>query len=325
MVALDTPGKMGWGIPSESSRVNLRNEAAAIGKLAAETNMVCAAVDAIGGSEPNPKIFETIKSKFKFDEGWDFRVAEEMLYGAELTFNQNIGNCVGASHGMLLSARSAHEIVAKGDPEEPLGLKNLAIPFVPFSYGVGRWVGGMLGPGDGSYCGAQMEGTLKYGFLPCNTEGLSEAYSDLPQGTSSVGRLFGKSKSEIQKWTDKASKFTMAEAPKVRDVEDAKVLVTQKYTPLQICSGWGFRFSHFDSKYGINIYKPGGSWSHSMQIIAIFAIKGAWFVVVRNQWGKTHKDGMTFTITIDDFARWLKSAECLGIGELKTAEANPGF
>ena len=109
---------------------------------------------------------------------------------------------------------------------------SLAVPFIPYSYGVGRMVGGMLGPGDGSYCGAQIEGTMKHGFLPCFAEGLDKyagsGDDDLPQGTSNAGRLFGKSKKEIELWTAKAADFDLVEAPKCESADDAKTLVADK-------------------------------------------------------------------------------------------------
>lgn len=324
------PELFGWGKKHLQAQQNLVLEARSIEKLNDATGIVCSTVSSTGATQEfAPEMEKLIRSKFKFDKGWDFRVAEQMLYKALLTFFQNIGNCVGASHAMLIAARIAHEVFAVGDAEDPLGQANLAIPFVPYSYGVGRLVGGMLGPGDGSYCGAQIEGTMKYGFLPCFIPGLEKyagSGSDgLPQGTASAGRLFGKSKNEIEKWTDKAAEFKLLEAPKCTSADDLIIGVTEKYIPYQICSGQGFAFSHKD-KNGINVYIPSGRWSHSMQIVAVFMINGQWYVTVRNQWGpNAHKDGMTFDITIETFAKWVRSAECIGIGSIQGLPSNTGF
>lgn len=327
------PKEMGWGQVDLGLDQNRLVEA----KLQNELPVLCSAGETAGASAIIPSIEQTIRSKFKFDEGWDFMVAERMVYKLgdteTLMIPQNMGNCVGDSHCCLLASRIAHEILAEGDPEDPLGYGDLAVPFIPYSYGVGRWVGDMLGPGDGSYCGAQIEGTMKYGFLPCFTTGLKEAYGDLPQSSTSVGRLFGRSKSEISKWTDKAAQFDLLEAPKCESAEDLKTLIVNKKVPIQICSGWGFAYDGFDNKYGVHLYRKSGSWSHSMQLVACFAIKGQWFTVIRNQWGQDqHKGspeigipGGCMVITIELFERWVQSAEAIGIGAIKGLPANPGF
>lgn len=315
------PGKMGWGKKSETLARIRSVEKRMLDQVACRV----LAKEATPAGQMLPKVEAKIRAKFQFDEGWDFTVAELMVYKAVLTFLQNIGNCVGASHVMLVAARIAHEILADGDAEEPLGQGDLAMPFAAYSYGVGRWAGNMLGGGDGSYCGAQIQGTQEHGFLPCFTPGL-EIYSELPQGTATVGRLFGRSLTEIKKWTAKALPFDLLEAPVCTSADDCKLLVVEKKIPLQICSGQGFAFWKVDPTTGINLYRPSGSWSHSIQIVACFAIKGRWFVKVRNQWGvDAHRDGMTFTITLEDFARWIKSAECIGIGQIQGLPSNPGF
>lgn len=297
---------------------------------------VIVAGDAIGAGTMLPTIEKKIRSLFMFDEGWSCLVAEQLVYeladAITLMIAQNIGNCVGASHAGLIASRYAHEILALGDAEERLGVGNLAMPFIPYTYGVGRWVGNMLRGGDGSYCGAQIEGTMKYGFLPCFTPGLDQFDGTLPQCSASVGRQFGKSKSLLQEWSAKAVQFDLLEAPRCTSADDAKELIAGKQIPLQICSGQGFVYDRFDEKYGVHLYRPGGRWSHSMQLVACFAIKGQWFIVIRNQWGmNAHKGspeigvpGGCMVITLETFAKWIRSAECIGIGSIKGLEANPG-
>ena len=321
----------GWGHPEKSVDQNLGLERESMDSVVG----VCSTGDAIGASQPLPGPLAKVRAKFKFDEGWNFLVAENILYemadGVTLMVTQNIGNCVGDSHCCLLAERIAHEIVLAGDLEAPLGKGNMAVPFIAYSYGVGRMEGGMLGPGDGSYCGAQMAGTMKWGFLPSDTPGL-DVYGSLPQGSASAGRLFGRSKAEIMKWTDKAKPFGLAEAPRCKSADDLVTGVTKKFMPYQICSGWGFKYSHYDAKYGVHIYVRGGSWSHSMQIVAVFCIKGQWFVVIRNQWGQNQFKGSPevgiptgcMVITLETFSSWIRSAECMGIGEIRGRKLNPG-
>lgn len=326
------PDYMGWG---EKKLAVAQNRLAEALSQEALPNVVVAG-DAIGAGAMLPTIENKIRAQFKFDEGWSCLVAEQMVYGlAELItlmITQNIGNCVGASHAALLASRIAHEILALGEAEEPLGQGNLAMPFIPYTYGVGRWVGNMLRGGDGSYCGAQIEGTMKYGFLPCFTPGLDGFDGTLPQCSAAVGRQFGKSKALLEEWSAKATEFDLLEAPKCTSADDAKELIVTKQVPLQICSGQGFVYDRFDSKYGVHLYRPGGRWSHSMQLVACFAIKGQWFIVIRNQWGaNAHKGspeigipGGCMVITLEVFAKWIRSAECIGIGSIKGLESNPG-
>lgn len=336
------PKKFGWGDPELHARKNLAIEWATVEHLAAaKPKLAMDTAGVRGGSQLLPGVEAAIRAQFKFDEGWDMMVAERMVYrlsaSETLMINQNIGNCVGASHCALLASRIAHEILAEGDAEDPLGTGRLAMPFMPYSYGCGRWAGNMLGPGDGSYCGAQIEGTMEHGFLPCFTSGL-ETYagsgeSALPQGTANAGRLFGRSKSEIQKWTDKAAQFDLLEAPRAKNVEDCWDLIVNKKTPLQICSGWAFKYKGFDEKYGVHLYRPGGSWSHSMQLPMAFRIKGQEFYTIRNQWSlSAHKgspeigvSGGCMVIAAEDMARWVKDSETIGIGAIQGLPANPGF
>jgi hypothetical protein len=316
---------MGWG----NLKLNALQNRVIEANLQEALPNVCLAKDA-RVVEMIPSIEAAIRAKFQFDEGWDFAVAEEMVYGLLLWIEQNIGNCVGASHVQALADRIAHEILAMGEAEDPLGAGLLGMPFIPFTYGVGRWVGGMLGPGDGSYCGAQIDGTMKYGFLLCSTPGL-EKYAGsgadgLPQGTASAGRLFGRSKAEIEKFTSAAKDFDLLDAPKCETGDDVHKCIIETKAPVQICSNWGFAFAGKDSATGLNLYKKSGSWSHSMTIRAVFGIKQRWFWRVRNQWGRqAHKDGDTFVIPAELGAQWVKQAEAIGIGAIQGLPQNPGF
>lgn len=336
------PGPFGWG-KEDKNAVQNRIIEQATQQLPNVGKIIRSAKEAIGATRIEAVVENALRSKMQFDEGWDFMTAERICqgYGKNETFmaTQLIGNCVGDSHVGLILCRISHEILAEGDAEEPLGKGHLGAPFIPYSYGVGRWVGDMLGPGDGSYCGSQMEGTLKYGFLPCFTEGLEKYAGDgdaaLPQGTASANRLFGKSQKEIEKWTDKAVNFKMSEAPKAETADEAKILMVEKFIPLQICSDWAFKYKGFDDRYGVHLYTRDTSdeWSHSMQLVMMFAIKGQWFVTVRNQWGYDSHRGSPeigippgcFVITMEEFARWIKDSETMGIGEIQGMPSNPGW
>lgn len=326
-------GHFGWGLETETPDEKLKNEK----ERADSLPFLVTAAEAPAASQLDEAIVKIIKSKFRFDKGWNFWTVEEMVYGIYMMIVQLIGNCVGASHCALLATRIAHEILVEGQPEEALGKLQLAQPFIAYSYGVGRMAGNMLGPGDGSYCSAQMEGTEKYGFLPCSTPGL-DAYAGsgdaaLPQGTASAERLFGRSRSEILKWTEKAVKFKMAKSPRVTTADEVWDMIVEKHIPLQICSSQGFRFKEYDASLDANIYVRGGSWSHSMQLKAAVEKNGRRFVGVGNQWGRqAHKgspglnipDGC-MAVPWEELVPWMRSAEVMGIGEIDGLPSNPGF
>jgi hypothetical protein len=327
-----SPDWMGWGKTTLTADQNQHAEAA----LQDALPFVCGADATRGASAMLPGVEAKIRSFFKFDgPGWDLMVAERLLYGLApdqtLMIPQNMGNCVGDSHACLIASRIAHEVVALGEPEEALGKGQLSVPFIPYTYGVGRWVGGMLGPGDGSYCGAQIEGTETHGYLPCFTPGL-ETYGDLPQSSTSVGRLFGRSRSEIEKWTGKAKSFDLLEAPKCKTAAEAWDLIVTRQVPLQICSGTMPTFWKFDQKYGFPLYRMGTPASHSTQIVGAFEHKGGRFFVGRNQWGyNAHKGapeigipGGCYVFPAEELSKWLPRAECIGLGAIKGLEANPG-
>lgn len=330
------PDYMGWGEKKLQVAQNLLLEA-----VSQEELPLVVASEAVGASAMLPSIEAAIRKFFKFDGlGWDFMVAERLLYGLTLEQTlmilQNIGNCVGASHTALLGSRIAHEVFALGQTEEPLGKLLLSIPFIPYSYGAGRWAGNMLGPGDGSYCGAQIKGSMEHGFLPCSTPGLEKyagsGASDLPQGTASAGRLFGRSKAEIQKWTEKATPFDLLEAPKVKNSDDLWEIMVEKHCPVQICSGVMPTFWKNDSKYG-PLYRMSQRASHSTQIVAAFEHAGQRFFVDRNQWGYGAHYGNPFfgiakgcmVCPMEEFDKWARQGfEALAIGEIQGLQTNPG-
>lgn len=315
--------KFGWGHPGDAPERTLYREKIAFEVFSsANPERYVQACDFSAKEEST--IEKELRKSMPFDEGWSFLPAEKLVYGQELVFNQNIGNCVGASHCLLLAACVAHEILVEGDPEEALGefKTSSPVPYVPYSYGVGRvFIGGNRIRGDGSLCEWQIKGTMDYGFLPSDTPGLT----DVPQGSASTGRRFGSSAAELNKWTDTAKNYDLVTSVVPSSADDCWDLVVNKRRPLQICSGWSFAFWKTDSN-GVNVYRrsPEG-WAHSMQIVAMFTIKGQRYVTVRNQWGKSHKDGMTFTTYFEEFAKWYSQANIASIGELKGRSSKAKF
>jgi len=303
-----------------------------------------------------PKVTRGVKSrKQRYDVGWKEEVAGETWRGHQddkitwrkvrsisqehykgPVFNlevegdhsyvvEGIGNhnCVGYSHCMMLGSRIAYEILVEGDPEDLFddGTHSY-VPYIPYSYGAGRvYVGGNKIRGDGSLCEWQIQGSMEYGFLPCGTPGLEGPY---PQSSERVGRQFGSSKSVLDKYKPEAMKYDLVNSWDIKDVDSAKDAVLVKRAPLQICSNWGFASAGVDNRYGIEIYRRSGQWAHSMQIIGMFLLKGQWFVVVRNQWGRNYHKAPgagvpagSFIIPIELLASWIPNAVVMAIGELQ--------
>lgn len=271
------------------------------------------------------KIIKDILQLRGIDSGYDFTVVEELVYGKDLEPGpQNIGNCVGYSHCMCLASKIAHEIFVEKQPEEPLESQYF-IPFIPYSYGAGRiYIGNnKLGRSDGSNCSWQIEASMNHGFLPCDADRL-DGYDQKPQGTSGTGRLFGSNKSVLDTFHDQAIKFDLVDSTRVTTVDEVKTILTEVYSPIQICSNWGFKAFSYDNERKIWIYKQSGSWSHSMQLIGWLEIKGESFIHVRNQWGRSaHKDCTPviplggFLIGVDTLSQWLPNAYAATIGEIK--------
>lgn len=273
-------------------------------------------------SEPNSAALNKVKATANFDSGYSFSLVEPLVYGKHLTPGpQNIGNCVGYSHCMLLASKIAHEIFVELQPEQPL-TQNEPIPYIPYSYGAGRvYIGGNRLGGDGSNCSWQIQASMEHGFLPCDASGIT---GDIPQGSSSTGRQFGRSKSILDQFRPQAIKFDLVDSTRVYTTDDVKKCLTEIYTPIQICSNWGFRPAVYDDNCKVWIYKASGTWSHSMQLIGWIEIKGKTFIQVRNQWGTSaHKDCTPviplggFLIEPETLSRWLKSAYAATIGEIK--------
>lgn len=316
------PGQMGWEWDQLQTRQKLIVEKTAF----EDSPAACLIGDATPAGAISPAIEKIIRAKFQFDAGWSFHVTDKLVYSIYLMIRQLVGNCVAASHCLLLATRISHEIVGMGQLEEPLGAGMLGVPFIPFSYGVGRDAAGIRGKGDGSTCQGQIEGTREHGFLPCYIAELKQfkgtGDADFPQGTAVANRSFGSSIANCKPWFEYAKKFELTETPLIESADDAYECIAEKKIPIQICSDVGFKHTA-DKKYG-DLYVPGPSWSHSMQIVGALTFKGERFIVVRNQWGdEAHTGnelmgipGGSMVLAFDVADRYIKRSHAVGIGEI---------
>lgn len=327
------PGPMGWEIEIAGAKLE-PNVMLALERRAAERSDLTTIVGMVRGAGEIPELIEkSMRSDMPFDRGWSHYVVERRVYGETLVLEQLVGNCVGAGHVKALARRIAHEIYAMGQLEEPLGTGQKGMPFLPYSYGVGRHEAGIRGNSDGSTCEGQFRGTERWGFLPCFIPGLEKyvggGAAAFPQGTAAANKLFGRSIDEARKWADHAKKFILENTVVIESWEDLwEAVVDKKLSPM-VCSGYGFKFWREDPKYG-PLYRIGGSWAHNMTLPLACEFKGEGFGSVDNQWGEGAHVGNeilgiprgAMAVPAEEIDRLCRGGHCVAVGDisgLKTA------
>lgn len=89
-----------------------------------------------------------------------------MLGGRPPRVYQQTGSCVGAGGAVAYADSMAGDIVYRGDQER------VELPFPYATWGVGRFMGNMGGPGEGSFGSIQGEAVEKWGMLPMDAQGV---------------------------------------------------------------------------------------------------------------------------------------------------------
>ncbi len=258
---------------------------------------------------------------------YNFEVHGDNSYVAD---GLGVHNCVGSAGMRCTSRRMLWESFVLGDPEEIFGTKlpgrDSFAPFAPYHYRAGRKIGG-LNSGDGSFCSAQIKGMKEWGLLPCSAPGLeSDAFPE-PQNTSTY-RRYGNSDSFLRQFAPVAKQFRLLESEKVSDADTLKVLVTEHFKPVEICSMWAFTPDYTHSSWKLRdgqsvvIYKRDRrtSWAHAMSIIAVVEHRGKWFAIIENSWGNAHKNGTWFAVPMELMAQWLPDAEAMSIGDIEMTD-----
>lgn len=329
-----TKDDFGWWFDDtvEAPRATLARDLHVISDLQDDTPEFFTARPA---KEAEPVVLQQVKelmSERGYERGsMDLMLLSEVLFGELMDFpRQIIGSCVASGAMRALATRILWETVVLGDPEEWLGFNfvgqdNIA-PFGPYHYGCGRRRGNMRG-GDGSYCGAQIEGLQKDGFLPCDTLGLNDivgrSAGDYPEPQNSrLYRDFGNWK-HLDKFIDEARKFDLLESERITDV-DREYEAFDEFKPMMVCSGWGFK-PDYKHKDGFWVYKRSGSWSHNMTKAGKrIASDRQGFTKIWNSWGSSaHRDGAFFYIPQELDARWLRNSVVMTIGDLQLRKSKP--
>lgn len=328
MLEADKLGKMGWwldkydnvGVVEDREKRHLDELAAkqpALMTMQAPKVPVQATMDRMVG----------LMKKDGIEDGVDLRYLEKMVYGDFLRWKaQIIGSCVASGGGRAVHARTLVEVALLGQLEKTHGQKIIgrdnAATWMPYNYGAGRWIGGLRG-GDGSFCGAHIQGLQKYGTVRCDTSGLqSDAFPETQ--SSSLYRRWGDDRNLIRQFEDEGTKYRLTESVRCRSFNAVKEQLCVHLKPLMICSSYGFqpwkKHSTWESNgSSVYIYKRSGSWAHNMTLIGCVLVDGEWYLIVRNSWGPTaHRGRDWFAINQSTADNWLRQSGTVAmtIGEL---------
>lgn len=265
--------------------------------------------------------FNRLQAAEGIDDGKDLTIVEKSL-GLDLdeVDAQIIGSCVATSHIVNIGQRSLIEVAILGSDEDLLGKDydgtTSLCPFGPYSYRAGRRIGGLNGMGDGSFCGAQIEGTMRYGYLPCDTPNLQSDFYPEPKSTRTY-REWGARNTLMDRFAGAADQTVLTNSVQCRTTDEAKEQLIDRWAPLQICSSWGFRATNTTLANGHRLWTRRGSWPHSMQVVGIFEVGGRWVAKIRNQWGGFHDGNTFFHVDLNEFDRWIGNSVTMSIGELR--------
>ena len=331
------PGPMGWGLENQTQAERMTSEKVAAERMAREQPSCMFEKPARAPQDSGilTKVMDLQKAD-GIEDGFAFHYLEKAVWGVFLTWlAQTIGSCVASGGMRAVFGRTMVEIFLLGQPEEFFGTEtpninsaNSICTFAPYSYGVGRQIGGIDNGGDGSFCGAHIQGAMQKGYLPCWALGLDKYTDQFPEPLTS--------ESTYKKWGDNsyrtvrnnfdtiAGDFKLTESVPVSDTQKAIEFLKDHKKPFQICSSWGFAPKSKIPGTEFWIYVRSGSWPHNMTVYGAVKIKGNWYIIIKNSWGmNAHKNGDYFLVTAEDFGSWLRAAECRTIGELTLPESMP--
>jgi hypothetical protein len=330
---MSQPGPMGWGLPNVSESELYYLEKQAFEKLA---NIAPQHLMRHAEREPkNTELLKRVEDRVKA-AGWDEGMILPFLF-AEVTkiqpnwLAQKIGSCVASTHLRTTAYRMVAEIFVFHDAEELPGTKlsgtdSLAF-FAPYNYRAGRKLAGINGNSDGSLCLPNVRGAMQFGHLPCNTPGLQSDSFPEPQSEQTY-RRWGANDMLLNQFAAAAVPYKLLESEPVKTPDDSKTLIMQHLKPHNICSMWGFRSTKKklgNGPDGKPIYQwtRSGQWAHSMSVVGIVQINGVWYAIIKNSWGGYHDGSDCFAVEFNEYAAWLRQAECQSVGEIDLTDSGP--
>lgn len=332
----NTPGPMGWGIPSEPETAWVAAEHRTLDELA---NVV---PERLMRSAAKPFNEELLKKVHEIQQANGIEGGFCFLYLAEAVFGnqfewlaQLIGSCVASGDMRTTAYRMLAEVFMFNDPESLPGIDiegpdSLAF-FAPFSYRAGRKEAGINGMSDGSLCVPHIRGKMKFGHLMCSTPGLNSDAFPEPQNQNTY-KKWGADDQLLQQFAAHGKKIVLLESETIKELTDAEQIIVDGMKPANICSMWSFEpdYQHPTWKDAqgnpVWIWKRGSQpWAHNMSVIGYVKVNGSKFVIIENSWGKFHKGRRWFAIPENLFAAWLKQAECQSVGELDLTDNAPAW
>lgn len=216
-----------------------------------------------------------------------------ILYDLELKANngvllprpwQQTGSCVGVGGFRSYCHAICGDIVVRGDLEA-------VIPPFPFmTYGVGRRIAGMNGPGEGSFGGAQAEAIKQFGMLP---------YTDprFPKPKIKDGWIYWTKEQELQ-WSHPRS-WPVKESELKPDAAEHQIQDVTQITSFQgllqaLAQGFGVTTASMfgtrprvEGDYLIGHWND--SWSHQQSWSGYTKhSKYGYIVLFDNQWNDLH-------------------------------------
>lgn len=199
--------------------------------------------------------------------------------------HQLTGCCVGVGGQRSYVNGICGDVVIRGDVEE------IKLPFALATYGVGRFIAGMRGKGDGSFGGAQARAVQEFGLLPID-------YPGLPSPTIKNGWIKYTEQIELQ-WShpsawpirreelqDVAVKYGMTGVTQIKSIPELLQAKAQ---------GQGVTMASMFGTRGARVVGDvlmadwNGSWAHQMSVSGYWKTQqhGLLFCI-DNQWGDTH-------------------------------------
>jgi len=299
----DILGPQGWWLDETNVDVQktIKAEEAKLDELGQQVPSMMQARPAKGVNEAMLRGLKTRQGMDDITDGVDLRYLEQMAFGGQFLRwkAQLIGSCVASGAMRAIAARTLAELLIHGQLEGTFGddivsRKNLAV-FAPYIYRAGRKIGG-LNSGDGSFCGAQIDGLRQYGCLPCDTNDLNSDAWPEPQNMQTY-RKWGNSNSLLSQFQDAGRKWKLLETSRLRSADDFKAACVDGFKPALICSLWSFTASQRHDSWKsegdpVYIYKRGREqWAHNMTLIGCVEVAGKWYAIVRNSWGQNAHSG----------------------------------
>ena len=333
--SISSPGKMGWGLPTQLESQRYDAEKRLFNSVMEANQDVFTPKAEPDYNEKRFKIVRDLMEADGIEDGFSTNHVEAAVFGTYLDWlAQIIGSCVGSGGGRIWTQRVLTELFLLNEPEAPFG-KNITGPnnvcqFIPYSYRGGRRRGGLNG-GDGSFCGVHLESFMKDGALTCSAPGIETDAFPEPQ-SSRTYRQMGNSNNFMEQFRPIAEQYVMTESVKITDADQGLEVMTKKFQPFMICSMWAFEPAEKHPTWKladgtpVYIYRRNRrtSWAHNMSIVAFLKVSGKWYVMVKNSWGmKAHRNGDWFVIPIEVYAEWCRSAEQGSIGNIVLPKNKP--